>query len=259
MRTTIKGVGLVVVVGVAVALLLFANGCGGGGGGERFAPEDLDGDWYGPTGQSDATGTAIANTGAGGMTADFQGGLELRKSTGTPVAATAVLVDSYNGIWSVTDTANEKSLLVMSPDKNHVLYVDQNFEIGAWERGASSFQPSYPLLSISDSQWIGTALGVSANYDPEAVVPVVYSGIDGTGTFAQQTADGTLSRTSTGPLVPILGAMNGQYEGDFLVEGGGFGGEVLALVTPDLQALVVLFCPTGAAVLQDCRLALWQR
>ncbi len=192
------------------------------------------------------------------MFADAQGNiLDLpRNGMVTGVTARVALVDAWNGVWSFTDSMSRKSLLVMSTDKAHLLYVNDQFDLGAWERGTSTLSSPYTLADIAPSDWAGSVIGISASFELASLGPVHDANIDPVGNFQELTSVTKL--TDLAPLA-LLEPANGQFDGDFTLDGSATTGRTLTLVTPDSHFLVVQTCPVGGTFPVDCRFSAWQR
>ena len=144
-------------------------------------------------------------------------------------------------------------MLIMSPDKNHLLWVGGSLSFGAWERNATNFAPPYTDAQIRNATWTGVAAEATAAFDP--LDPEVISvTIDGTGSFASGP-----STTNLTPLT-IADAGKGHYLGDFIDPGPPTEmGNLVVLITPDKNFIAVFSCLAGGAFPDDCSYAALSR
>lgn len=230
------------------------GGGGGGGDGGDFTFEDIVGDWQGPTASVTVDGISGLAAGTTGLSIDSNGDAV---GTGASVReGTVALVSASDGIYEFVGSgvsAGTTSLLVMSPDRDHLLWADSGDVLGAWERDATNFQGPYSDSEIRNETWTGTVISASSSMSLVASDPLV-AVIDGAGSFTAGPAS-----TNTEPL-SITDTIKGAYEGDFIESGSSPQiGRTMVLLTPDREFIAVLLFLAGGTFPQDCAFAALSR
>lgn len=246
---------------LGVALLLLATGgllnsCGGGGGGGGGGATlaDLGGTWLGPAGNADPAG-GISGTAIGGMTVDDVGAMV---GTGAFSSATGtfVLADGAARIFTWTGAgggAGLSGMVMLSRDKNHLLFIATDGTFGAFERNAPGLAGPYADTDFRDSTWSGVAAGMDAGGSPLEIQPVLAT-VDAAGVFMADT-----SMSNTVPLA-VSDPAAGVIQGDYIDPGPpAETGNLLVLITPDRRFMAVHSCETGSAGILDCGWAALER
>ena len=240
------------------ASLLVPCACGGGGGGDggddEFSFSDIVGNWLGPTGTATVAGGFSQAAGPTGMVVDASGNAVGAGASNRE--GTLSLTSASRGIYKFTGTgasAGHTFMLIMSPDKDHLLWVGSSLSLGAWERNATNFAPPYTDAQIRTATWTGVAAEATASFDP--LDPEFISvTIDGMGDFASGT-----STTNLAPLT-LASATKGHYLGDFIDPGPPTEmGNVVVLITPDKNFIAVFSCLAGGTFPDDCSYAALSR
>ena len=175
----------------------------------------------------------------------------------TGVNGTATLVDEDKRIFSVDRTDGIPAILMMSADKQHLLYIDQNHQFGAWQKEATSLAPPYAMPDILGSGWTGTTATVQAPFAYGMGEPLA-SLINGGAAFTE-TSQTLVTSTGAQPPITVLDGTNGQYEGGFTTDGSPPDtGPALMLLTPDRKFLAIQYA-WGSAFPDNVRYSAWQR
>ena len=144
-------------------------------------------------------------------------------------------------------------LLIMSPDKDHLLWATDGLLLGAWERDATNFAPPDADADLRNETWTGLACEVTAitkPVDPESIAVVV----DAAGSFTADT-----SSTDVAPLT-LADDFKGAYLGDAIDPGPPVEtSNVVVLMTPDRQFVAIFSCLTGGTFPDDCSYAALSR
>ncbi len=227
--------------------------CGGGGdghnnnGNENFSFSDIVGSWLGPTGTATVGGAFAQAAGPTGIDVDAAG-----NAVGTGASnrqGTLSLTSAARGIYKFTGTgtsAGFTAMLIMSADKNHLLWVGDFLSFGAWQRNATNFDPPYTDAQLRGATWTGTACEMGGSFnpiDPETISVMV----DAAGNFTSGT-----SSTNAVPLA-IADANKGHYLGDFADPGPPLeAGALIVVMTPDKNFVAVWSCLGGGTFPDDC-------
>jgi len=238
--------------------LLLPCACGGGGGGGGgdgdFAFSDIVGSWLGPTTTVTVAGAVFQAAGPTGMDVDASG-----NAVGTGASnreGTLSLTSASQGIYKFTGTgvsAGSTSMLIMSADRNHLLWIGTSLSFGAWERNATNFAPPYTDAQIRNATWTGLAVEMNASFDPVDSESISVF-VDAAGNFVSGT-----SSTNVTPLA-INNATKGDYLGDFIDPGPPTEmGNLVVLITPDKNFVAIFSCLTGGTFPDDCSYAALSR
>jgi hypothetical protein len=231
--------------------LVLPCACGGGGGGGdgdgAFSLADIVGEWQGPTATLTVAGDIGLAAGTTGLSIDASGdavgtGASIREGTVSLQSAT-------QGVYKFVGTgvtAGQVALLVLSADRDHLLWVTESLGLGAWERNASGFAGPYADSDIRDETWSGLAVTASPAMDLVTSDPVTAT-IDGAGNFSFGNVV-----TDVAPLV-VTDTIKGAFGGDFVQTASSADtGNVVLLITPDRQFVAAFLCRDGGAYPNDC-------
>lgn len=230
------------------------GGGGGGGGGDDFAFSDIVGSWLGPTASVTTAGAVFQAAGPTGIDVDAAG-----NAVGTGASnreGTLSLTSASQGIYKFTGTGalvGSTFMLIMSADKNHLLWVGGTQSFGAWERNATNFAPPYTDAHIRNATWTGLAVEMNPSSDPVASETISVT-VDAAGNFVSGT-----SSTNLTPLA-VNSATKGDYLGDFIDPGPPTEmGNLVVLITPDKNFVAIFSCLAGGTFPDDCSYAALSR
>lgn len=248
---------------VAATLVLW-NGCGGGGGGTPpaggFTQADAEGGWFGPMGTSTGGATPIGGTDTGKIDIDAGGNVTSFEINGAPVGVTGtfLLQDPIFGIFKLNLSDGRFGLFIVSPDRNHALYVDNLLRVGALQKGAAGLAGSYVLPDIQSTNWYGVTTMLNAGLDPVGRAPMV-GAVSAAGEFQFSDNLGlTVNSPLGGPLSVVPATTNGQYAGPFQ-DNQAHVGNALFLITPDKQFMTSYTAWPPGPFPTDVRFTAWQK